>query len=108
MATKTTARGAGLSKGRSKSQWTRDLLVEGKSIAEITRIIPNMGYAFAYGIADRFEHPDGGTYAERAANRRPAKSVVVDKAAGTVTVQTNEGPRVVNLVTGKVTIPKVK
>lgn len=105
---KTTGTGAGRQNGRSKSQWTRDLLTEGKTIADITRIIPNMGYAFAYGIADRFEHPDGGTYADRAASRRATRMVTVDKEAGTVTVITDLGVRVVYLATGKVTAPKAK
>lgn len=94
--------GAGRQNGRTKSQWTRDLLKEGKSIAEITRVIPNMGYAFAYGIAKRTPHPDGGTYADHAADRRKEKTMSVSD--GVVTIRIKTGGRVlVDTATGKVT-----
>lgn len=96
--TKMTPAGSGKANGRSKSQWTRDLLDEGKSVAEITRIIPNMGYAFAYGIAKRAGKTD------TAANRRSVRTVSLDRAAGLVRIQTEVGLRVVNLKTGKMTL----
>lgn len=69
---KPTPRGAGRQGNRTKSQWVRDLLDEGKTIAEITRIVPNMGYAFAYGIAKR------AGKAMTAADRRPQRAVSVE------------------------------
>lgn len=51
-----------------------------------------MGYAFAYGVAKRLPHPDGGTYADHAAGRRKSRAVSIDKATGDVTVQTAAGP----------------
>lgn len=76
---------------KTKSERARDLLAEGKSISDLTRLIPNMGYAFAYGIAKRTPHPDGGTYADHAANRRRTRAVTTDPETGIVKVATATG-----------------
>jgi hypothetical protein len=56
-------------KAQTKSDRARQLLDEGKSVADLTRLIPGMGYAFAYGIAKRYGK------AETAAHRRQPKTV---------------------------------
>lgn len=86
---------------KSKSDWVRRLLDEGKTIAEITRIVPDMGYAFAYGIAKR-----AGKNLT-AANRRPTRAITTDPVSKSVTVQTAAGPVTVHM-DGSVTRPKVK
>lgn len=58
----------------SKSAAARTLYKAGKSVAEVTREV-KIGYAFAYGIATRMPHPDGGTYADHAASRRATRQV---------------------------------
>lgn len=94
----------------SKSDWARSLLKEGKTIAEITRTIPNMGYAFAYGIAKRTPHPDGGSYADHAANRRESKQVVTTDGKVHVRIVdsngTYTGTVIVDTLTGKTTRSK--
>lgn len=73
---------------RTKSDHARALFAEGKTIAEVTKIVPGMGYAFAYGIAKR-----AGVNLT-AANRRPTRAVAKD-SDGKVTIQTAAGPVVV-------------
>lgn len=70
---------------RTKSDHARALFAEGKTIAEVTKIVPDMGYAFAYGIAKR-----AGVNLT-AANRRPTKAMAKD-SDGNVTIQTTAGP----------------
>lgn len=97
---------------KSKSDHARALLAEGKTIADLTRLIPGMGYAFAYGIAKRTPHPDGGSYAERAANRRSVKSVTTVGDIVQVEIVDPSGKYLgrvsVNRTTGAVTTKKVK
>lgn len=88
---------------KSKSDHVRALLAEGKTIAEITRLVPNMGYAFAYGIAKR------AGLAETAANRRQTRQVVtVGDSIHVRIVAEGEytGTVIVNTITGKVTRTK--
>lgn len=97
---------------RSKSDHARALFREGKTVAEVTKVITTMGYAFAYGIAKKMDHPDGGTYAAHAANRRAAKSISTVGDDVIVEIVTPEGVHIgtvtVNRGTGKVTTRKVK
>jgi hypothetical protein len=105
MSTTKTARASGKTRPGSKSDWVRELLAEGKTIADVTRIVPNMGYAFAYGIAKRTPHPDGGTYAERAADRRPQRAVTM--TGGVVKVLIADGTFVkIDRATGKISRSK--
>lgn len=83
---------------KSKSDHVRALLDQGKTIAEITRLVPNMGYAFAYGIAKRY----GKT--ETAANRKSVKQI--KKTETTVEIITKVGLVIVNLETGAVSKKK--
>lgn len=89
---------------KSKSERVRSLLDEGKTIAEITRIVPGMGYAFAYGIAKRYGKSD------TAANRRATKTInVVDNRAHCRIVDPEGNYQftlVVDLQTGKTTRQK--
>lgn len=70
---------------RTKSDHARALFAQGKTVAEVTKIVPDMGYAFAYGIAKR-----AGVNLT-AANRRPTRAVSKD-SDGSVTIQTTAGP----------------
>jgi hypothetical protein len=82
---------------KSKSDHARALFREGKTVAEVTRLIPEMGYAFAYGIAKR------AGFAETAAHRKTTKLVsVVD---GLVRVRTSAGIVIVH-PDGKITRAK--
>lgn len=91
---------------KSKSDHARALFAEGKTVAEVTRLVPGMGYAFAYGIAKR------AGFAETAANRRSVKSVSTVGDLVTVEIVTPDGTHigtvVVNRTTGKVTTRKAK
>jgi hypothetical protein len=88
---------------RSKSDHVRHLLDEGKTIAEITRIVPGMGYAFAYGIAKRYGKAD------TAAARKSTKAVSNDTTSGIVTIRCDEGTvLVIDRATAKVTRKKSK
>lgn len=98
---------------KSKSDHVRALLRKGMLLKDIVPVVPGMGYAFAYGIADRYPLPkddpryEAGvteTYADVAAGRRAEKSIV--KTDGAVIVTTAVGRVRVDLVTGKAT--KVK
>lgn len=105
MSTRTRTRAAGQAVPtvtyRSKSDHVRHLLDQGKTIAEITRIVPGMGYAFAYGIAKRYGKAD------TAANRKKTKSVTVDPASTVVTIRCDNGIVIkVDRATGKVTRSK--
>lgn len=97
MATKTRS---GKTTYASKSDHARALFDQGMSVAEVTRTVPGMGYAFAYGIAKR--HGVAAT----AANRRQTKSVGMTGDLVTVKIvdETGEyrGTVEVNRVTGKV------
>lgn len=88
----------------SKSDRVRSLLDEGKTIAEITRIVPGMGYAFAYGIAKRYGK------AETAAARRSTRQVAVTNDRVHVRIVNPEGVYtgtvIVDTKTGKVTRTK--
>lgn len=90
---------------RSKSDHARALFAEGKTVVEVTRAIPSMGYAFAYGIAKR------AGFADSAANRRATKSVSTVGDLVTVEIVTPEGVHIgtviVNRTTGKVTTRKI-
>lgn len=83
---------------KSKSDHVRALLDEGKTIAETTKLVPNMGYAFAYGIAKRY----GKT--ETAAQRRKTKTVSIQD--NKVKIMTGAGLITVEISTGKVTKTK--
>lgn len=83
---------------KSKSDHARALFREGKTVAEVTRMV-NIGYAFAYGIAKR------AGYAETAAKRKTTKLVTV--VNGVVTIQTTVGPISVH-PDGTVTKPKTR
>lgn len=91
---------------RSKSDHARALFKEGKTVAEVTRIVPGMGYAFAYGIAKR------AGYATTAAHRRATKSVNTVGDDVIVEIVSPEGVHIgtvtVNRATGKVTTRKSK
>lgn len=80
---------------KSKSDHVRSLLDEGKTIAEITRIVPGMGYAFAYGIAKRYGK------ATTAANRRTTRQVTTVGDEVQIVIVTPEGQ-----ITGKVFVNK--
>lgn len=84
----------------SKSDHMRALFAEGKSVAEVTRLVPGVGYAFAYGVAKR------AGLAATAANRRATKSVAVVGSDVTVRIVTPEGEYagtvIVDMTTGKV------
>lgn len=87
---------------RTKSDHVRALLDQGKTIAEITRIVPGMGYAFAYGIAKRYGK------SQTAASRRKTAAVRTDPTSGVVIVRTDVGTEVrVDRATGKVTTRKL-
>lgn len=94
----------------SKSDMARALFTAGKSVKEVERAVPGMGYAFAYGIARKMPHPDGGTFADHAATRRETK--VVTQSGDLVTVQivapdgTFAGTVIVNARTGQVSRTK--
>lgn len=62
----------------------RALFAEGKSVAEVTRLVPGVGYAFAYGVAKR------AGVAQTAANRRPTRAVTV-LAGGVVRIAVTTG-----------------
>lgn len=79
----------------SKSDAARAMFTDGKTVAEVTRLVPNMGYAFAYGVAKR------AGVAMTAANRKPTKVVTMD--AGTAVIRTAAGTVRVDLTTGKIT-----
>ena len=87
----------------SKSAHFRDLLVAADKAGTIAGSMSGlaeeckMGYAFAYGVASRFAHPDGGTYADRAASRRTTKVVTIDPDNGDVTVVTAKGQVIVHV-----------
>ena len=83
---------------KSKSDHVRALLDEGKTIAEITKLVPNMGYAFAYGIAKRYGK------SETAASRRKSKVVSIEN--NIVKIITGSGTVFVEISTGKVTKKK--
>lgn len=91
---------------KSKSDHARALFAEGKTVAEVTRIVPGMGYAFAYGIAKR------AGMNLTAANRRATKSVTTVGDDVVVEIVTPEGVHIgtvtVNRATGKVTTRKNK
>ena len=91
---------------KSKSDHARALFAEGKTVAEVTRIVPGMGYAFAYGIAKR------AGVATTAANRRATKSVNTVGSDVIVEIVTPEGVHIgsvtVNRESGKVTTRKNK
>jgi hypothetical protein len=82
----------------SKSAHVRALLDEGKTIAEVCKLVPNMGYAFAYGIAKRY----GKT--ETAAKRKATK--VITRSETEVKIVTKVGVVIVNLETGQVSKKK--
>ncbi len=84
---------------RSKSDHARALFREGKTVAEVTRIVPGMGYAFAYGVAKR------AGLAATAADRRPQKTITTSN--GSVFVKTAIGTVEINLETGKVKTPRI-
>ena len=81
----------------SKSAKLRAALVAADEAGTITGSMSvlaakcGMGYAFAYGVADRFGHPNGGTYTDRAATRRATKTVTIDPDTGAVSVVTLKG-----------------
>ena len=83
----------------SKSDHARFLFREGKTVAEVTHLVPDMGYAFAYGVAKR------AGLNLTAANRRKARTVSVDRETKAVTVMTSVGPITVG-IDGTVTRPK--
>lgn len=91
---------------KSKSDHARALFAEGKTVAEVTRLVPGMGYAFAYGIAKR------AGFNLTAANRRAAKSVATVGDDVVVQIVTPDGTHIgtvtVNRTTGKVTTRKNK
>lgn len=91
---------------RSKSDHARALFADGKTVADVTRIVPGMGYAFAYGIAKR------AGVASTAAKRRATKSVNTIGDDVIVEIVNPEGVHVgtvtVNRSTGKVTTRKTK
>jgi len=67
------------------------------SIADITRTVPGMGYAFAYGIAKRYGK------AATAANRRSQAAVRTDSTTRVVTIHPDSGGTImVDLATGAV------
>lgn len=101
MATRTRARTPGQATPtvtyRSKSDHVRALLKQGKTVAEVTRIVPGMGYAFAYGIAKR------AGLATTAAHRRPTAAVRTDPATRIVTIRPDSGPVIkIDLATGAI------
>lgn len=75
---------------KSKSEHMRALYTGGMSVADVCKTV-NVGYAFAFGVAKRMPHPDGGTYADRAAGRRKSRAVRVDRETGVVQVVTASG-----------------
>lgn len=79
----------------SKSEAARAMFKAGKTVTEVTHLVPNMGYAFAYGIAKR------AGYAGTAANRKATKVVTISE--GTAVIRTQTGTVRVDLTTGKVT-----
>jgi hypothetical protein len=86
---------------RTKSDHVRALLDQGMSVAEITRVVPGMGYAFAYGIAKRYGK------AATAATRRKTAAVKIDPDSGIVTIRTDVGTVItVDRATGKVRTTK--
>lgn len=82
----------------SKSEAARAMFADGKTVTEVTHLVPNMGYAFAYGVAQR------AGYALTAANRKATKAVTT--AEGFAVIRTQAGTVKVNLETGKVTRTK--
>jgi hypothetical protein len=87
-------------KTQTKSDRVRALLDEGKTVAEITRLVPGMGYAFAYGIAKRYGK------AMTAAHRRQARQVVATDGKVSIRIVNAGGDYtgtvVVDTATGKV------
>lgn len=85
---------------RTKSDHARALFRSGVSIAEVTRTIPGMGYAFAYGIAKRLEASDPEFKVRMVAGARKIKSVRRD--GDEVIVAVPGGSVRVNVQTGAV------
>lgn len=79
----------------SKSEAARAMFRDGKTVTEVTKLVPSMGYAFAYGIAKR------AGLNLTAANRKATK--VVSTSEGFAVIRTEVGTVKVNLQTGKVT-----
>lgn len=79
----------------SKSEAARAMFADGKTVTEVTHLVPNMGYAFAYGVAKR------AGAAMTAANRKPTKVVTIHE--GRAVIRTATGIVRVDLETGKVT-----
>lgn len=75
---------------KSKSDHARALFKAGKTVADVTREVPGMGYAFAYGIAKRLAESDPEYNLRTSAQPRKTRSVrVLD--GGAVEVMTTAG-----------------
>lgn len=79
----------------SKTEYAKDLFRKGKSVSEVSKTVPGMGYAFAYGIAKK------GGWAATAAKRRQTRAV--QTVGDEIEIRTDAGIVVrVNRVTGAV------
>lgn len=109
MSTTKTRRAAGKTRSGSKSDWFRELFAEGKTIADVQRIVPNAGYAFIYGVAKRTPDPEvpGASYADTRADRRPQRAI--SSEGSIVKVILADGSSVsIDRATGKITRKKSK
>lgn len=90
----------------SKSDHARELFRAGVKISEVTRTVPGMGYAFAYGIAKRLAASDPTFDIRTVADPRQTKSVSTTDDLVTVRIVNAEGEYLgtvtVNRLTGAV------